>query len=101
MKIHYVKIPCSKENCNKRHPKVCRNFSNHENCRHKEKCAFKHEQTEKQTDLNEVIKQGLLKHKMDIKLLNEEVNTLINLVQFIAIELGKKVSKEVTVIETN
>ena len=38
---------------------------------------------------------------MDIKLLNEEVNTLRNLVQFMAIELGKKVSKEVTVIETN
>ena len=38
---------------------------------------------------------------MDIKLLNEEVNTLRNLVQYMALELSKNVSKEVTVIETN
>ena len=38
---------------------------------------------------------------MAIKLLNEEVNTLRNIVQYMALELGKNVSKEVTVFETN
>ena len=38
---------------------------------------------------------------MDIKLLSEEVNTLRNLVQYMALELSKNVSKEVTVIKTN
>ena len=91
----------SKDNCSKRHPKVCRNFSNSGVCRHKEKCAYKHVQNENQSELNEQIKQGLLKHEMDIKLLNEEVNTLRNIVQYMSLELGKIVSKEVNVIETN
>ena len=43
----------------------------------------------------------MLKHEMDIKLLKEEVKTLRNLLRCMAIELGKNVSKEVTVIETN
>ena len=80
---------------------MCRNFSNNGICRHKEKCAYKHVQSENQTNLNEQIKQGLLKHEMDIKLINEEVNTLRNLAQYMALELSKNVSKEVTVIETN
>ena len=84
---------CGKDSCSKRHPKVCRNFSNNGICRHKEKCAYKHVQSENQTDLNEQIKQGLLKH--------EEVNTRRNLIQYMALELSKNVSKEVTVIETS
>ena len=63
----------SEERCIKRHPKVCRNFNNNENCRHKDKCAYKHIQHEKQTEVNELIKQGLLKHENNIKLLTEEV----------------------------
>ena len=59
-----------KDSCSKRHPKVCKNFSNNGICRHKEKCPYKHVQSENQTNLNEQIKQGLLKHEMDIKLLN-------------------------------
>ena len=92
---------CSEESCIKRHPKVCRNFNNNRNCRHKDQCAYKHIQHEKQTELNEQIKQGLLKHENNIKVLTEEVNKLRNLFQYMALELSKNVQKEVTVIETN
>ena len=92
---------CSEERCTKRHPKVCRDFNNNKNCRHKDKCAYKHIQHEKQTELNELIKQGLLKHENDIKLLTEEVNKLRNLVQYMALELSKNAQKEVPVVETN
>ena len=92
---------CTEESCIKRHPKVCRNFNNNGTCRHKDQCAYKHIQHEKQTELNEQIKQGLLKHENDIKVLTEEVNKLRNLFQYMALELSKNVQKEVTVIETN
>ena len=92
---------CSEEKCIKRHPKVFRNFNNNKNCRHKDKCAYKHIQHDKQPELNELIKQGLLKHENDIKLLTEEVNKLRNLVQYMALELSKNVQKEVAVIKTN
>ena len=92
---------CSEDRGIQRHPKVCRNFNNNENCRHKDKCAYKHIHHEKQTELNELIKQGLLKHENDKKLLTEEVNKLRNLVQYMALELSKNVQKEVAVIETN
>ena len=77
------------------------NFQQQWNLQTQRKCAYKHVQSENQTDLNEQIKQGLLKHEMDIKLLNKEVNTLRNLVQYMALELSKNFSKEVIVIETN
>ena len=64
-------------------------------------CANKNFQYEKQTELNEQIKQGLLKHENDIKVLIEEVNTLRTLVQYMALELSKNVQKVVTVIKTN
>ena len=90
---------CKKDTCNKRHPKECRNFRNNENCKYKEKCAYKHVQTEKHTDLNELFKQGLLKHEIDIKILTEEVQTLKQLVQEMALELAKHVQKEGVVIK--
>ena len=77
------------------------NFQQQWNLQTQRKCAYKHVQSENQTDLNEQIKQGLLKHEMDIQLLNEEANTLRNLVQYMALELSKNFSKEVIVIETN
>ena len=92
---------CSAEKCNKRHPQICRNFDYNGKCRHKEQCAYKHIHRVKQTDLNEQIKQGLLKHERDLKLLTEEINTLKNLVQYMALELAKNIQKEVTVDKTN
>ena len=91
----------SEESCIKRHPKFCRNFNNNSNCRYKDKCPYKHIQHEKQAELNELIKQGMLKHENDIKLLTEEVNKLRNLVQYMALELSKNIQKEVAVSETN
>ena len=85
---------CSVKNCQKRHPKTCRNFKTYGDCRHKEKCSYQHKHNYKQTTLNEQITQGLLKHEADIKALIEEVTLLKNLIQYLALGLPNTVQKK-------
>ena len=103
MKIQYEKIlnTVVKITTAKDFPKCADISSTMESEDKKKKCAYKHAQSENKTNLNKQIKQGLLKHEMDIKLLNEEVHILRNLVQCIALELSKNVSKKASGIETN
>ena len=86
---------CNEENCSKRHPKVCRHFSNNGSCRHGEKCAYKHYQNDGQIKLYEQVTLLLLKHEKDITSLKEEVNELKNIIQQMAQELVKNVQKGV------
>ena len=84
---------CNEETCSKRHLKVCRHFSNNGNCRHGEKCAYKHQQNDGQINLYEQVTLLLLKHEKDITSLKEELNELNNIMQQMAHELMKNIQK--------
>ena len=38
-------LSCEMDNCDKRHPKVCMFFSYNRNCKYKDKCLFRHDDT--------------------------------------------------------
>ena len=55
---------CKTEGGLKRHPKVCRNFTQNKSCRHKEKCSYQHLEEvicSKQSDMNELMIQIISK----------------------------------------
>ena len=86
---------CREKNCGKRHPKVCRYYSETRRCRFKENCAYTHKEEENvKTKVIGQITSLVMKHEKDISTLNEEVIMLKNLVQNLALQLIKTFSKE-------
>ena len=87
---------CTKNNCEKRHPQNCRNFSKSGKCRFQGGCAYLHEKKEnKQELLNEQVKSLMMKHEKDIQNLTEEVNMLKSLIQNMTLEMVKNIMNEV------
>ena len=63
----------------KRHPKVCRNFSQYKTCRHDENCAYKHVEEvnfTQQTEVNELVAQIISKHENDISVLLKDIDKI-------------------------
>jgi hypothetical protein len=82
---------CTDGTCTKRHPKVCRNFTEDKKCRYKEKCAYLHiEKVNNQNKVNEAMTLLVLKHEKDIAALTEEVNTLKTLVESMALQFSSE-----------
>ena len=64
---------CKNKQCEKRHPKVCRNFSGEGNCPFGSSCAYKHfKEINKASDVQSII----LKHSLEVKTIQEVVNKL-------------------------
>ena len=79
---------CKDEKFTKRHPNICKNFTEDKNCRHKDRCAYLHtEKVNYQTTINEQVTLLILKHEKDIAQLTEEVNTLKTLVNSMSLKL--------------
>ena len=87
---------CTKNNCDKRHPQTCRNFSKNGKCRFQGSCAYLHEKNENSQELlNEQFKSLMMKHENDIQNLTDEVNRLKSLVQNMTLEMVKNIMNEV------
>ena len=87
---------CTEKNCEKRHPKICRYFSENTLCRFKEGCAYTHKEKENiQTKVIGQITSCIMKHEKDITTLNEEIIMLKNLVENMALQLMQHFSKKV------
>ena len=92
---------CTSQECQKRHPKICRNFIRNEQCIFKEKCAYSHKtKIDSQHNLNEKVTLLLLKHENDIKALTEEVNNLKLIFHIMSTELGKSCPQKNSIPES-
>ena len=61
---------CKVDQCNKRHPKICKNFNKSGNCRHNKNCAYQH-----------VVQKNKCGDKEEIKLLTSKVYQLEETIQ--------------------
>ena len=90
---------CSKENCTKRHPKTCRNFSRNGKCFYKERCAYKHTvYVNDQVKVIEAMMLLILKQQQEISSLTEELNSVKVLVETMAMA-KKPNNKDKEVVE--
>ena len=67
---------CRKENCIKRHPKVCKHFRAHGKCRHNAECAYQHVEQVNFQKLNEMVAQVIITNVKEINDLKQEVHEL-------------------------
>ena len=68
--------------CEKRNSQICRNYSTKERCRFKGGCAYLHKKkADNQEILNQQLKDLMMKHETEIKILTQEVSILKDLVQ--------------------
>ena len=56
---------CKEDQCNERHPKICRNFNNTGKCRHNNNCAYQH-----------IVQNNKYDEEDDIKILTSKVEHL-------------------------
>ena len=68
---------CMVNKCTKRHPKTCKNFKTNGKCRHREKCAYKHEaELNNQDKLNQTIFLLIVNQQKEINNLKEQVTSM-------------------------
>ena len=67
---------CRKENCTRRHPKVCKHFNTKGKCRYKEECAYQHVEQVNIEKLFEIVSQVTITNHKEIGDLKEEVQEL-------------------------
>ena len=67
---------CRKENCTRRHPKVCKHFDTKGKCRYKEGCAYQHVEKVNIEKLFEIVSQVTITNLKEIGDLKEEVQEL-------------------------
>lgn len=73
---------CRVKTCTKRHPKKCKRFEENGKCFYKDDCAYLHrEGAMNQDKLMEMIGLCMVKHETEIKILNEEVKHLKDVIQ--------------------
>ena len=85
---------CTKDECQKRHPKICRNFSKNKKCRFKDECAYLQKWMIHRKKLFGQMTLLLFKHEKDNTALNEEVSMLKSFIQAMAVEVVKSCHKE-------
>ena len=86
-KIFELLDECREKSCEKRHPKLCRYYSERRRCRFRENCAYTHKDEEDiKTKVIGQITSLVMKHEKDISTLYEEVIMLKNLVQNLALQ---------------
>ena len=80
--ICQVQPQCTNKECEKRHPKMCRNFSAKRECSHNEKCAYSHQQPDNlQLKFNETVLTLISRNQQEIETLKEEVKKLENKIE--------------------
>ena len=77
-------LPCMEENCNKRHPKLCRYFMFSGQCKFKESCSFLHKSNsyiEKSVELEKEVKElgtEVRNIKQQVHFLESSLKQLLN-----------------------
>ena len=90
---------CTNRECEKRHPKVCRNFSAKGECSHNEKCAYSHQYQDKlQLKFNETVLFLISRNQQEIETLKEEVKKLENTIENM-VKNNKREDKQVETSE--
>jgi hypothetical protein len=92
---------CKNQNCTKRHPQICRNYTKNNKCRFLNDCAYLHKQSSNiQEKLMEQMSLLMLKHDKDIEKLTDEVKGMKEIIQTLTEELARSKPKEVILDES-